>query len=420
MAATETSLSDARSDADSPIRRLLVMIGTRGLDQLALGGASLLIARRTGTEDFAPFATIFILYALASQVGDGGLAFAILRMPRSATIASSSRDQRRVASIVLAAFAVVIGYTMGGVAGTVIAVGGFTLVTGPAVYVGRASLQRAGDTQRLSQAEGVAAVAFLASVVVLVHTIDDLLLFGLLCVGKHLVELVLQRSGHRVFSTDGSPVKASGVWFSQIVTYATANVDYLIVGALLGPEALSIYAIGFRLASAFSSVVSAPLTRTAFVDFANTSDAQAQHDRLLKQIAIFGVIGIGATCVVGLVLPVLLGSEWAATRTVTVLLGLALPWRLLLGPVVALGLTSGTARRVIGWELVRMVGLAASIAIASGSLNAVAGAVSAATIVTVTWAYRKATAAAGLAPSTPLQAAAGATAALSLAVIAFV
>lgn len=416
MTAAETSLTDA-VQSSSPLRRLLLMIGTRGLDQLALGGASLLIARRTGTEDFAPFATIFILYALAAQVGDGGLAFALLRQPKGSTIALSARDNRRIASLMLALIGIGVGVLIGGVVGTVVAVGGLTFLTGPAVFVGRASLQRSGETRRLSIAEGVAAVAFFVAVAALVHDIDDLLLFGLICIGKHLVELGLQRTQSAAFSATGDPVKASGLWASQVVTYAVANVDYLLVGALLGAEALSIYAIGFRLASAFSSVVAAPLTRTAFVDFANTSDAQRQHDRLIKQIGIFGSCGIAATALVALLLPTVLGPDWAATRAVTVLLGIALPWRLLLGPVVALGLTTGRAYRVVGWELVRMAALVAAIVAGSGSLNGVAGAVSAATILSIGWAYHRAVTAASVKPSMALLATAACFAGCSVLLV---
>ncbi len=416
MSDTELSLSETGLGSGSPISRLLLMIGTRGLDQLALGGTSLLIARRTGTEDFAPFATIFILYALAAQLGDGGMALAILRMPRGVSFATKSRDQRRAASAALALIGLAIGLFIGGVTGAVVAIGGLMLVTGPAVFVGRASLQRSGNTRRLSIAEAVGALAFVAAVVGAVHDIGDLWLFGLLCVGKQCLELVLQGTSSGVFHAAGEPMRANGVWASQIATYLAANVDYLLVGALLGAEALSVYAIGFRLASAFSSIVSAPLTRTAFVDFANTSDAQTQHDRLVRQIAAFGALGVSATAAVGATLPTVLGDGWEATRAVTILLGIALPWRLLLGPVVALGLTSGRAIRVIGWELFRTAVLVAAIVAGSGSLNGVAGAVSAATILSVSWAYRQAVVGARLSQSSLLQLVG--VAAASIAVVA--
>ena len=402
----------------SPISGLLAMIGTRGLDQIALGGASLLIARRTGTEDFAPFATVFILYALSAQVGDGGLAFAVLRSPSTARLDSRARMRRLTVGLVLAGLCAAIGVAIGGSSGVVVAFAGVSFVTAPAVFVGRAALQWSDEKGRLALGEGAGAVAFLAATVALVHTAEDLPLFVLICIGKHAIELAVQGLSHAVFATGGSTVRSSGIFVSQAVTYVAANVDYLLVGMLLGAEALSVYAIGFGLASAFSSIVVAPLTRTAFVDFANTSDESGEHDRLLRKIAVFGLIGVITTMVAASVLPVVLGPGWEDTRRVTAVLGLALPWRLLLGPVVALGLTMGSARRVILWEIVRTAALAAAIVAGSASLDRVAGAVSSATILTVGWAYRRAAVTAGIRPSKRLTTAGFVVAALAMAFVA--
>lgn len=404
MAVTKTSLPDRHRMVSSPLGRLLLMIGTRGLDQLALGAASLLIARRTGTVGFAPFAVIFIIYALTAQIGDRGLAFAILRTPANAMLATGARSQRNLLNAVVALLSVMVGLRIGGDVGIVVAIAGLALFTGPIVFVGRATLQWSGHTKRLSMGEGAGAAAFLLATVAFVHDAEDLLLFGGICVGKHLVEMAVQGWPSSVFEADGSTVRATGVWASQIVTYLAANVDYLLVGVLLGEAALSIYAIGFRLASAFSSVVAAPLTRTWFVDFANSERMQEQHDRLLRQIAVFGVLGVVGTFVVAGALPTILGSGWEQTRSVTAVLGIALPWRLLLGPVVALGLTKGRARRVVGWEVVRTVGLIAAIVVGSSSVFDVAGAVAAATILTIGWSYRRASIGAGIEPSRALEA----------------
>ncbi len=403
MAVIKTSLPDRHRMASSPMGRLLLMIGTRGLDQLALGAASLLIARRTGTQGFAPFASIFILYAMTAQIGDRGLGFAILRTPANAALAADARSQRNLFNAVVAVVGLVVGGRIGGDVGVVVAIAGLALLTGPIVFVGRAALQWSGQTRRLSMGEAAGAVAFLLATVVFVRDADDLMLFGLICIGKHVIEMLVQGWPSEVFAPGGSTVRASGVWASQIVTYVAANVDYLLVGALLGEVALSIYAIGFRLASAFSSVIAAPLTRTSFVDFANSQRVQDQHDRLLRQIAVFGLSGIVMTLVVAGVLPTVLGPGWEQTRAVTAVLGIALPWRLLLGPVVALGLTKGRAKRVVGWELVRTVGLVAAIIVGSSSVVDVAGAVAAATILSIGWSYRRATIGSGIEPSRTLE-----------------
>jgi hypothetical protein len=118
---------------------------------------------------------------------------------------------------------------------------------------------------------------------------------------------------------------------------------------------------------------------------------------------VFGVLGIAGTFVVAAALPTVLGPGWEQTRSVTAVLGVALPWRLLLGPVVALGLTKGRARRVVGWEVVRAVGLVAAIVAGSSSVLNVAGAVAAATILTIGWSYRRAVMGAGIEPSRILE-----------------
>ncbi len=114
-------------------------------------------------------------------------------------------------------------------------------------------------------------------------------------------------------------------------------------------------------------------------------------------------MGVLLTGAVAFVLPSLLGPGWEETRRITAILGLALPWRLLLGPVVALGLTNGAARRVIGWELVRMLALTAAIVVGSGSILGVSVAVSAATILSIGWAYRRACAGAGIRTSKTME-----------------
>ena len=67
------------------VRRLLPMVGIPRTDQISQGVCSLLIARWVGTESFAPFAVVFILYALAGHIGDSGLMLAILRTPKDST-----------------------------------------------------------------------------------------------------------------------------------------------------------------------------------------------------------------------------------------------------------------------------------------------------------------------------------------------
>ncbi len=372
---------------------------SRGFDQFALGLTSLLLARRTGTEAFAPFATLYIVYALSGQVADGGLAFAVLRTPSVDRVRRSSRMIRTGVNLGAAIVASVVGQSIGGSVGTVVTASGWIWLAGSLSYVGRATLQWADLKPRLARAEAGSALVFFALVVAFVRDADGLAALGFLLAGKNLLEFVLQGLPSQIFERVGNVPRAGAEWVGQLVTYAVANIDYLLIGALLGPVALSVYAVGFRLASAFSSVVASPLTRSAFVQYANSESLQAVNDRIVRQVLMIGTVGVAVTVVGAPLLPLALGPGWEGTSRITLILGLALPWRLLLGPTVALGISTGRARSVIVWELVRFVVLAAAVTLFATDVIAVAGAAAGATIASIAWSHHRATRGSGVVSS---------------------
>lgn len=390
----ETRTADAVDDAagrpaaaGDRLAQLARMIGSRGIDQFALGATSLLIARRLGTTDFAPFATLYILYSLAGQVADLGLGVAVLRTPRTERLRSRTAALPLAVGVLVAISGVSAGLLIGGTTGTVVAFGGVTWLVGGLVHIGRATLQWEGASTRLARGEATGAIAFLLATVAAVYSADHLLLFAGLLIGKQILELAVQGLPHSIFASDGKRAGNTTVWAGQVLTYLTANVDYLLVGTLLGAEALSVYAIAFRLASAFSSIVSIPVTRTAFTRFANTSDLQHEHDAIGRQIVGFGALGLAGTAVVALLLPTVLGPDWSETRVLTLLLGAALPWRLLLGPIVALAHTAKRSLEVVAWELGRMLLLTAALITWSSSVTTITAAASMATAISIVSVY---------------------------------
>ena len=101
----------------------------------------------------------------------------------------------------------------------------------------------------------------------------------------------------------------------------------------------------------------------------------------------FGVVGLAGTLAAAMALPVVLGPDWADTRPLTLLLGLVLPWRLMLGPVVGLATTTDQTARVPLWEAGRMALLASAILLWPTSPLTIAAAASAATAVSISAAY---------------------------------
>jgi lipopolysaccharide exporter len=105
------------------------------------------------------------------------------------------------------------------------------------------------------------------------------------------------------------------------------DVDYLIVGSVLGAEALGVYTLAFRLPQVAIIGVFAVLSSVAFPMF---SRARADPDRLkrgyltsVRLQSAYGVAaGVGLFMVSPMVVPVVFGPQWAAA--VVPLEGLAL------------------------------------------------------------------------------------------------
>lgn len=375
------------------LRSLGPTVLSRAVDQLVLGGATLWLGVQMTPTEAAPFLTLLILYALGGQLGDGGLSFAILRTPPTERLRRRDAMARVGVALLGAGAATAVGLMIGGSGGLVVAAGGWVWMATALAFVGRADLHRRSRTDRLAVAEAGSAVMAAIAILALIRSPDDLALFAAILVGKGALEFGVQGARIEALARDGAPVRAGLEWLGQAATYAVANVDYLLIGVLLTPADLAVYAVAFRLASGPSSVIAAPLTRSAFVGFAGPSDGRGRAvARLHRMVAVGGLAGVAAVAVGALALRFVLGEDWSATAALAVVLAVALPWRLVLGPTVALAITAGRADRVVAWELRRLVLVAASVgvgALVAGLAGAAIGATSA-TIVGVAAAHDRA------------------------------
>jgi O-antigen/teichoic acid export membrane protein len=374
---------DAPASGRSPLRPLVT---SRVVDQAALGLASLVLARALGPDGFAPVAALFVVYSLGLQISDFGVGFAVYRSAPGHRVARRSLSRVRAVDLGIAVVLLVAGAIVGGDVGVVLAVAGPVWLLSAEVYVRKAGVLKQGNASRVAVAELVGAAVFLAGSVVLVAVDAPVAVVGLLFVAKLLVELVIVRGWHEAFAADGEPAQSGAEWLGQVMTYLVANVDYLLVALLLGPEDLSIYVIAFRFASAVPAFLAGPITQTSFIEYA-AADAdghQRIYARLLSRIVRLGGAGVVVLIVAAPLLPLVLGSAWDDVAPVLVVLAVAVPWRLLLGTTVALAITSGRARAVVMWETGRLVVMAAAVAVASiGGLTWVAVAVSTGTIVSI-------------------------------------
>jgi PST family polysaccharide transporter len=360
---------------------------SRIVDQAALGLGSLVLARVLGPDAFAPVAVLFIVNSLAVQISDFGVGFAVYRSAPGIRIARHSLDRLRLVNGVVAVSALVIGTAMWSINGAVVAAGGVVWLLSSESYIRKAGALKQRETYQVVACEVVGAVVFLVGAVVVAISDLDPAWVAVPFVLKHLVEVVGIRSWRSAFASDGDPARSGPEWLGQVMTYLVANVDYVLIGWLLGPELLSLYVIAFRFASAVPAFLANPITQTAFLDLAEVppNDRQPVYDGLLRRISLIGGIGTVLLLVAAPILPWVLGSEWNETAPLLALLAVAVPWRLLLGTTVALAITAGRARAVVVWESIRLVVTGASVAAATlGGLPTTAAVVSLATVVLLT------------------------------------
>ncbi|MCB1251532.1 MAG: oligosaccharide flippase family protein [Acidimicrobiales bacterium] len=375
------------SDATVQRLRLRGLVQSRGVDQAVLGVASLLLARRLGPDVFAPIAVLFVLNSLAIQVADFGVGFRVLRAAPGEHLAAASLRRLRWVNAAVGVGGVVVGLVLvpvaGAAIGATVAGGGVLWACAGESYVRKAATLKVVGDRPVVRAELVGAVWFAAACTAGALAGAGVVAFAAAFVLKHGIEIAMTGAGLELFTADGAPTRASDEWFGQVVTYAAANVDFLLVGALLGPVALSQYVIAFRMASAAPALLAVPFTQAAFVDLASTADdtdqAQGHLDRLVQRGWMLGLAGAAIAVVLAVVLPWFLGPDWAPVGPVLVVLAFAVPWRMLLGIAVGTALTADGARNVVRWESIRLVLLGLVVAIAASLSGVVAVAAATAT-----------------------------------------
>lgn len=380
----------ARSEAGpgrrvQPIRLLVV---SRVAEQATLGVASLLLARWLGPDAFVPVAVLFILNSLAIQVSDLGLGFGVLRSPSDRPLARVLFTRVRIVDGSVAVVGLVVGGVLGGDVGAVVAIGSVIWYLSAESYVRKTVALKRGRVRRLVVAEIVGTAVFAVFVAAAYFDLDRaVVLVGLGLLAKLATEALLLRDWRSMFVTEGATRGSTGEWLGQVMTYVIANVDYLLIGLLMSPEDLSRYVIAFRVASAAPALLASPLTQAAFIEMADTDPVHRQesYDGLVRRIAALGGLGVAVVAAGAPVVGWFLGSSWAGVGALMVILAWAIPWRLLLGPSVAMAVTAGKAWRVVAWESGRLVAVATAVVIgAQFGLVQVAAAMAGTTILALT------------------------------------
>lgn len=341
---------------------------SRTAEQGVLGLASLLLAWRLGVRDFAPVSALLVFNSFAVVTADFGLGTDLMGRPMGDFAMGAVTNVR----IWNSAFGLLITFTGIGLGGswTVLLIGaGFVWISASEAFIRKSSLIKLGRPIVAARGEilGSVLLAFGVTGAFATPTYAVAVVAAGLT-GKHLSEALLCRGWTDVFSTTGQGRWNPAVWFSLLLNFAIANVDFLIVAAVISGDAFSIYSLGFRIASTLVALVSYVVNRVAVVDFGEahrggTLGESYRHRRL--QMYLFGVLAGLLSVIVVIPVSGLLGEDWKGLVGVVAVLSLATPFRMCGGLGVVAAIAVGKARQVTRWEACRLV-LATAVLALSG------------------------------------------------------
>ncbi len=338
-------------------RRFRILLLSRIVEQCALGAASVLLAAYLGPQAFAPLAVIFIVNSGSVTLSDFGVGLAALRCQPEAHVGAGVRRRMRLINSVILVTGVLLGMAVRGDAGVILGAGAAIWFASAEAFVQKASAINRGRGRRAAISEFAGVAVFVAVAAGGVLAGEALLGLALAFIVKHMTEALISRHANDVFSSDGAVNDLGSLWVSQALAYAIANIDYAVVGIVLGASALSIYTIAYRVVVGGPAMIAYVASRTAVADL-SASDPDTRQERyhsyvrpLFRTGAVAGVLA----CVAAPLLALILGSGWAGVIPTVVVLSVSLPWRMIAGQAGSLAVAVGKVRDLVRWELSRLV-----------------------------------------------------------------
>lgn len=144
------------------------------------------------------------------------------------------------------------------------------------------------------------------------------------------------------------------------VNYFNANLDYLLIGALLGAKSLGYYTLAYNLVLRPSSMINPTITKVAFPVFAKVKN---NTDKLkkgyLKVIQLLSSVNfpmmVGLAAVAPLAVPVIFGEQWMPSIVLIQILTIVGLLQSINNPVGSLLLAKGRADLGFKWNVGLMI-----------------------------------------------------------------
>src|SRR5271165_4803345 len=327
--------SDVRPLASRVRRGALWNLATTLVLRLANIGLTAVVARILAPRDFGVFAVALTAFAIVSAIGELGVASCLIRADLdidslAPTMATVSLATSAVLAGAMAIFAKPIATALGSAyaAGPVRVMAIAVVLTG-IFAVPSAQLVRDFKQDKLFLANIVSFVPSTLLLLVLAKSGNGSMAFawsrvvGQLAVGIVLIVSVgrnygpgLRRSALSVLWKFGLPLAGA-----NFVNFILLNVDYALVGRVMGAVALGTYVLAFNVASWPSNLLGTMINNVAMPAF-----SRVRHDAdLLRNAITDGLRGIAlivmpmCAVIMALARPLVLtlyGAKWAASANV--------------------------------------------------------------------------------------------------------
>jgi len=309
--------------------------------RLASVSFTAIVARILSPRDFGVFAVASTVYIIVYAISELGLASCLVRADLdidslAPTVATLSVLSSAIFAAAMAAFAGPIAAALGSPAAAgPIRVMSLAMLLGGPFSVQYSQLTRDFRQDKLFLANALTFVSSTVTLLILAKSGSGAMAFawsrvvGQIVMGCALVALApryyrpgLTRSALSVVLRFGVPLACA-----NLITWILLNVDYALVGHLLGATELGVYQLGFNVASWPYSVLGAVINSTSVPAFSRIKDdrvllekATTKALRAVTLIA-FPMCAMTAALARPLVLT-LYGAKWAASADVLVILSL--------------------------------------------------------------------------------------------------
>lgn len=146
----------------------------------------------------------------------------------------------------------------------------------------------------------------------------------------------------------------------KAVNYFNSNLDYLLIGSLLGAKALGYYTLAYNLILRPSSTINPIITRVAFPVFSKMqNDTEKLKRGYLKVLQLLSAINFplmaGLAVVAPIAVPIVFGEQWLPSIILIQILTLVGLLRSTGNPVGSLLLSKGRADLGFKWNLALMI-----------------------------------------------------------------